>query len=104
MDGRLSSYEVPDLTTYRVLQATLVSNPREILESYKPGSPLMIEMKIDVAPDIQFAGDYKSLTVGIGVACVWNLHSRLTRWGGYNGHCLWDYRSLWTGYLLMRRR
>lgn len=44
-------------------QASLQSHPQTLIESYKPGDKLVMEVKVDVYPEVVFKGDYKGLKV-----------------------------------------
>ena len=48
-------------------QAKLVSHPEELINSYKPGEPVVMELTVDVYPEVAFTGSYKGLKVR---ACV----------------------------------
>lgn len=46
-------------------QAQLVSHPEQLISSYKPGEPLVMELTVDVYPEVTFTSDYKGLPVTV---------------------------------------
>mmetsp|Transcript_11961 Transcript_11961/g.20945 ORF Transcript_11961/g.20945 Transcript_11961/m.20945 type:complete len:505 (+) Transcript_11961:60-1574(+) len=46
-------------------QAQLVRDSMELVKDYSPGKELLMEIKIDVFPTIEYTGDYKGLQVAV---------------------------------------
>jgi FKBP-type peptidyl-prolyl cis-trans isomerase (trigger factor) len=45
------------------LQAKLESRPEVLLSTYKAGEPLVMELSLDVFPEVTFSSSYKGLKV-----------------------------------------
>lgn len=48
------------------IQAKLITSAEELINSYEPGKLLLIELELDVIPEITFTQSYKGLKVRVG--------------------------------------
>lgn len=46
-------------------QASLVSHPETLIAAFKPGEPIVMELTVDVYPEVEFTGPYAGLKVQV---------------------------------------